>query len=129
MSVNYKLIADGDPGGELQAAFESMKAETVTSTPEVMITYRRISVMSFAAMVALEAAIKATESTNDAIHALLKTDGIDVNDAQVAGVLIGLVPTHANDIIAMGVITTPTYAGLKLGHLQNARQMRIEGRV
>lgn len=127
--VDYKRLADEDVGGDLDAAYATMAAMTVTSTPEVMITYRRISAMSFAAMVALETAIKANAATSDAIHFLLKDGGIDVNDPQVADLLDQLVPDHAAAIIGMGVVTEPKYAGFKIGHLANARQMRQDGRV
>ena len=53
-----------------------------------------------------------------------------MNDAQVSATLGAIVSTDtAAAIIAMGLVTSPKYAGLKIGHLANARQMRAEGRV
>ena len=128
--VDYKLIADNDTGGELQLTFDNMSAETVTSTPEVMLTYRRISAsVSLAASAELESAVLAAPAMPSWVNTALASDGIDVNDPQVSAVLKSLVPSHAEQITAMGIITNPKYAGLKIGHLANARQMRAEGRV
>ena len=131
MSVDYKLIADNDPAGELQSAFDSMKTETVTSTPEVMVTYRRISAsVSLAASAELEAAVLAAQAMPSWVNTALASDGIDVNDPQVSATLNNIVSADtAAAIIAMGIVTIPKYAGLKIGHLANARQMRAEGRV
>ena len=129
--VNYKLIADNDPSGDLETAFAAMGAEAVTSTPEVMVTYRRISAaVSLAASAELEAAVKAELTIPSWVDTALASDGIDVNDAQVSAVLDSLVSVAtAAAIKAMGVITDPKYKGFKIGHLANARQMREEGRV
>jgi hypothetical protein len=130
VSVNYKLIADNDPSGELETAFAAMAAETVTSTPEVMVTYRQIGeTVSLAASAELETALN--DSGNGIpswVDTALTKDGINVNDPQVADVL-GSLSSSAADITAMGVVTSPVYAGLKIGHLANARQMRMDGRV
>ena len=130
MSVDYKLIADNDPAGELQTAFDAMAAETVTSTPEFMVTYRKIGQsVSLAASAELETALKdASNGIPSWVDSVLAKDGINVNDPQVAGVLAAL-SSHAAAITAMGVVTSPKYAGLKIGHLANARQMRADGRV
>ena len=128
MSVNYKLIADNDPGGDLQTAFNSLASETIITTPETMITYRKIAArVSLTATAELETAISALPLW---VNKALQTDGIDVNDAQTAAVLSSLVSTEtASSIIALGQISTPKYQGLKLGHLQNAREMRAEGKI
>jgi hypothetical protein len=127
--IDYKQLADNDPGGELETAFASMSAETVTSTPEVMLTYRRISAgVSLAASAELEVAVNASAQMPSWVDKALSTDGIDVNDPQTAGLLAMLVPDHAAAIQAMGVVNVSKYgAGFKIGHLQNARQMRDEG--
>ena len=129
--VNYKIIADNDPGGDLETAFAAMSAETVTSAPEVMVTYRRISaVVSLAASAELEAAVKSELTIPSWVNTALASDGIDVNDVQVSAVLDTLVSAGTSaEIKAMGVITEPKYKGFKIGHLANARQMREEGRI
>jgi hypothetical protein len=131
MSVDYKLIADNDQGGELASAFNAMRAETVSATPEVMVTYRRVSAsVSLAASAELEAAVASAPSMPSWVDKALSLDGIDVNDPQTAGLLSTLVtPETAAAIIAMGVISEPKYKGLKIGHLENARQMRAEGEI
>ena len=129
--VNYKLLADNDPGGELETAFDSMSAETITSTPEVMVTYRQIGErVSLAASAELEAAVNGSASIPSWVDSVLAKDGINVNDAQVSATLGAIVSADtAAAIIAMGVVTSPKYSGLKIGHLANARQMRQAGRI
>lgn len=129
--TNYKLIADSDPGGDLETAFATMASETITEKPEVMITYRKIgAAVSLSASFELESAIKASTQIPSWVDDVLRTDGIDVNDPQVSATLGALVSAQtAADILAMGQVTKPKYQGLKLGHLQNAREMRAEGRI
>jgi len=125
MSVDYKLLADNDLGGDLDAAFATMSAETITSTPEVMVTYRRISAaVSLEASATLEAIVQGMETMPSWVDKALATDGIDVNNPQVAGLLDSIIPEFSAAIIAMGIVTTPRYAGLKIGHLANARQKK-----
>lgn len=129
--INYKSIADNDPGGDLETAFNTMADEVITETPEVMITYRKIgAAVSLTASFELEAAIKASAQIPTWVDDVLRTDGIDVNDPQVSATLGALVSAQtAADILLMGQITKPKYEGLKLGHLQNAREMRSEGKI
>lgn len=132
MSVDYKRLADDDVGGELEPAFSTMSAMTVESTPEVMVTYRRISAaVSLAASAELEIGVLSPDSNIPSwVNASLSNDGIDVNDPQVNAVLASLVSVDTSAAIsAMGVITEPKYTNFKVGHLANARQMRVEGRI
>ena len=41
--IDYKNIADNDPGGDLDVAYEAMKKETVKSYPTKMMTYLDIA--------------------------------------------------------------------------------------
>jgi hypothetical protein len=128
--VDYKKIADGDPTGPLEAAFNTMAAETVATTPEKLMTYRTIaSEVSFAASVELETGIT-TAGMPKWLDADLQTRGIDVNSPDVAALIGSIVsaPT-ATAILAAGVVSAPVYPGLALGHLQNARQQRAAGEV
>jgi len=60
MGVNYKAIADGDPGGELTAAFNTMEAETVSANPETRINYLSIANrVGFSTSTKLQTAIRA----------------------------------------------------------------------
>jgi hypothetical protein len=131
MSVNYKLIADNDPGGELETAFSLMENVTAETTPEVMLTYRRISAgVSLEASAALELAVNAAPAIPSWVDKALSTDGVDVNNTQTVGLLAALVPDHATAIQAMGTVVVPKYgSGFRVGHLQNARQMREEGSI
>lgn len=127
--TDYKGIADGDPTGDLQAAFDSMAAETVATTPEKLMTYRSIAnEVSFAASAELETSVLA--SMPAWLNANLQTGGIDVNNSQTAALLGSLVTTATADaIIAAGVINVAKYPGLKIGHLADARRQRIAGEV
>ena len=129
--IDYKQIADGDPSGDLDTAYAAMAAETINTTPEQLMTYRSIaSKVSFAASAELESAILAVPAYSGWLNTDLQARGIDVNDAQVAG-LIGTIvsaPTAAA-IVAAGIVVVPKYAGLKIGHLANARQQRAAGEV
>lgn len=128
--VNYKLLADEDVGGDLETAHATMSAMTVTSTPEIMVSYRTVGAgVSLEASASLEAAMKPVNGIPEWVNTALASDGINVNDAQVSGLLTNLVPTFSADILALGVVTSPKYKGFKIGHLANARQMRQEGRV
>jgi hypothetical protein len=131
VSVDYKLIADNDPAGELETAFAAMAAETVTSTPEVMVTYRKIGeVVGLAASAELEVALKNTDNGIPSwVNAALNGGGVNVNDPQVSDVLEALVPDNAEAITAIGVVTTAKYKSLKMRSLSKARLMRAEGRI
>jgi len=131
MSVNYKDLADNDPGGELQSAFDKMRAETITVNPEYMVTYRTIgSLVGLAESAELEIAVKAASSIPEWVNTSLASDGIDVNDAQVSATLGVLVSeATAAKITELGNVVVPRRTGLKIGHLANARQMREEGRI
>lgn len=131
MSVNYKLIADNDPGGTLEDAYTAMSAETVTTAPKVMVTYRKVAAsVNLEASAELEASVIASVDVPDWVNIALADGGINVNDPQTEGLLSTLVsPQTASAILDMGIVTDPKYPGLKIGHLSNARQMRTEGRV
>ena len=130
--VNYKLLADDDPGGDLQTAFDSMEAETVTTNPEVMLTYKGIARdvnLNTAGQLAL-----ALDSSPVWIDHAMRTDGINVNNLQVAPFLTTLIggsftQAMVDSIKSLGNVVSPKYVGLKKGHLANARQMRADGRV
>jgi predicted TIM-barrel enzyme len=125
--IDYKNIADNDPGGDLEIAFATMAAMTVSSTPEKMLTYIGVAkATSFAAAVELQASVKA--NVPEWVDSALNGDGIDVNDSQSQALLNSIVSKETADaIIASGVETNPVYPGLKVGHLANARQKRAKG--
>lgn len=132
MIIDYKLLADNDPGGDLMTAFESMQGETITTRPEVMITYRKIgAAVGLQESAELEAAVNTPgNGIPKWVDAALSTDGIDVNNQQVSAILTMLVTSEtAAAILAMGEVVTAKYPGLKPGHLQNAREMRAEGEI
>ncbi len=127
--VDYKLLADNDPGGDLQQAFDLMSIQTVDSTPEVLMTYRTIaSKVGFAESGELEAAVLGEPTLPQWLNVDLQSRGIDVNDPQVAGLLNTLVSAAtAANITAAGVIVSPKYPNMKVGHLKNARDQRNDG--
>ncbi len=131
MNIDYKALADGDVGGDVETAFSTMKAETVSTFPEVMVTYIQIGYkVSVAASKALEDALPSNVGVPKWVNSKLTTTGINVNDPQVSELLDVLVPTHAQSIKDMGKVEVPKYPYLKrTTHLTKARLMRSEGRV
>ena len=129
--VDYKLIADNDVGGDLEDAFNTMSLDSIITTPEVMVTYRRISAsVSLTVSAELQAAVLSASSIPAWVNQALAFDGININDPQVKSVLSTLVSEDsANKIIEMGVVKTPKYSNFKIGHLANARQKRAEGKI
>ena len=129
--VDYKLIADNDVGGDLEGAFNAMSLEIISTTPEVMVTYRRISAsVSLTVSAELQAAVLNATLIPAWVNQALAYDGININDPQVKSVLSTLVyEDSANRIIEMGVVKAPKYSNFKIGHLANARQKRAEGKI
>jgi hypothetical protein len=136
--VDYKLIADSDPGGDLQAAFDTMAAETVSKTPEVYVNYTNLMAVDLALAGQLSAIIKAAVDAGtlpEVVHIRLNNGGLNINNPSSGYVLQGFVEAgyltqaEKDTIMAMGVVTTKKYPGLKPGHVQNARQKRAEGIV
>ena len=128
----YKKIADSDPGGDFDAALAAMLLITEDSTPASLVTYRGIGAdVGLAASLELETAIKASASIPEWVNISLSTDGINVNDPQVAAVLTALSLTDgvADAIKAIGLITTNSFPNLKAGHLEVAREKRLSGEV
>ncbi len=130
MSVNYKRLADEDVGGELESAFGTMSVMTVETTPEVMVTYRKVGAeVGLTASAELETAMKTAEGIPDWVNIALSTDGINVNDPQVSGLLGALVPDYSDAIIALGSTTKAKYQSLQVEQLEKARKLRAEGIV
>lgn len=131
--VDYKLIADNDPGGDIETAYAAMAAETVTSTPETRLTYLSIANrVGYAAAAALYDRVIANMPAW--INQAMMQGGVDVNNPQTAGILNSLVgggftAKMMSDIINAGVESSPKYPGLKIGHLANARQKRAAGDI
>ena len=129
--IDYKKIADNDVGGELDSALSTMKllVETV-KLPEKMITYRTIAAqVNLAASAELETAIKGAETMPEWVNIALSSDGININDSQVEGVLNSLGLTDAQSIIDIGVDEVLMFPSLKAGHLEVARAKRIAGEI
>ena len=127
--IDYKFIADNDPGSDLDLAFLSMSIETSTSNPEKLMTYRSIAnEVGYAESVELE---NGTAALAKWVNADLQGRGIDINSPQTAALLnSGIVSSETSSkLLAAGVVITPKFQGLKIGHLQNARQMRAAGEI
>lgn len=133
--IDYKKIADGDPGGDLEVAFAAMAVEevVVTPAPEKLMTYRSIAnEVGFAASGELEAGVlDASNGMPQWLNIDLQSRGIDVNNPNVAGLIGALVTaTTATNILAAGVTYALVYPNLKAGHLETSRIKRLlEGEV
>lgn len=142
--VDYKAIADGDPDqthvSDLATAYQTMKAEMVNTTPLKRMSYRAV-----ANECGYDCANKLSKALNSAIgagsmpkfiEAIMNNEGLDVNDVQVVAQLDALVAspidydqTDMDKLIATGVVSVPKYTNLRMGHLQNAREKRLAGKI
>ena len=137
--IDYKLIADNDPGGDLETAFAQMQAETVTvPVPGKRQTYLSIAdEVGFTEAATLSATIAAAVQAGQLprwVDIALEGPGIDVTNAQVGPILTSLVNASltsemVNSIIATGTETQPKYAGLRIGYLADARRKRERGEI
>jgi len=111
-------------------AFNAMAAENETTNPERKLTYLQVANESTFAIAAELSAQVIENNMPNWVDAALSGEGIDVNNKQSQDMLNDICSeATANTIIALGDVLTPKYPGLKIGHLDNARQMRVEGRV
>ena len=128
--IDYKVIADADPGGDLQAAFEAMRDETVTS-------YRALSGNELRLWSAANpndySAIKVAEiafsliQTPDSLLELNRADVLLMVEGMVTGGIFS--EEGKNALLAMATVITPAYPGLNQAVLAKARDMRKEGRA
>jgi len=131
--TNYKLIADGDPGGNIDTAFASMKAETVTTSPEVRLTYLAVArSVGAGAASKLNARVLATQSPW--VDHALNNEGVDINNPQIPALLNSMVnatftQANADAVKAIGNVTQSKYPRLRQGHLEDARRLRAEGKI
>ena len=128
--IDYKNIADNDPGGDLDVAYEAMKKEAVKSYPKKMMTYLDIAnLLDLSKSKELQDAVVGIADIPEFVDHELKSGGLDVNDVKSQYMLRAIVSEDtANAIIGLGAVVTLAYPNFKIGHLSNARQMRLEGR-
>ena len=132
MSIDYKLIADEDPGGDLETAFATMSSRMVSNTKlQARYTDQDIArEIGFGKANAFldDVALQVPERVMYWIQNL----GVDLAHLDTIAVLNSLDPAPRNlaDVLALKDETVPKYGhGFKLGHLQNARQYRLDGRI
>lgn len=138
--IDYTSIANGDPGGDLQLAFESMTAETVEQAQDRKVNYVVIAnEAGFAEAGALEARIRAKIAANELpewVHDALKSGGLNINDSQLETQLLSMVDevslttAHANKILTLKTVSVAKYPQLReQSHLAKARKLRVEGKI
>lgn len=130
MSVDYKLIADEDPGGDLEEAYATMKARTVLNEKREA----RYTDQDIAREIGFALANQFLDDVEAAVPPRvmywLKTLGIDVAHLDTRAVLTNINPRNVDLVLALKDEIVPKYGiGFKLGHLQNARQYRLEGKI
>lgn len=140
MSVDYTAIADADPGGDLNSAFDTMDAETVVkSRGKYLVTQMDIAEqlgLDAAVIVrdAFEAAVAANQLPSWVVTAM-DAGGININHQGVAtkvGQMVTaseLTQAQADAFLDLGNATLSKWPGLKHGHLQNAREKRARGEI
>ena len=137
MSVDYKGIADGDPGGDLTVAFEAMRAEVITSFRSLTSSDLRKWCVAFPDDYA---GIKVASSTSVAAEIallLIKSgeDHLSMEDPNVRAMVDGLrdsdvISSVGRDaIFAMATMTEAKYPGLRMGYIQDARRKRAGGLI
>lgn len=140
MRVDYKAIADADPGGDLTTAFLAMAAETETKSRGV----HKVTQLEIANQTGMAVATRFRDGLDSAVTdglvpgwvvGALDADGIDINHPSTQGAMDGLVTAQklqqddVDAIIAMGSETVNVWPGLKEGYLQNAREKRAAGKI
>lgn len=137
--IDYKLIADNDPGGDLETAFAQMAAETVT----VALPGKRQTYLSLADDVGFTEAMTLSATIDVAVQAgklpkwvdsAMESGGIDVTNPQVEPILQSLVNASlsaevVSAILETGVETRAKYPGLRVGYLADARRKRARGEI
>ena len=132
MRPDYTKIADNDPTGDLQVAFDAMLLLTEDVTPEThLINYRLVAKdLTMAKSKTLQEAVVATAAIPDWVDtAMAGGDGININAPEVPNALtaMGLTAELKAEILALGVSTNLMFPSLKLGELQTARDKRTRG--
>lgn len=129
----YKELADNDPGGDVQAAFDAMNSETIDTTPIKRMSYADIArEVGYQESAALESVVDAAISSNGLakwVKSRLERDGIDVNDSQTQALLTSLIgATEAAKIISAGIVKEKKFPYLtSIQQLTNARYARAKG--
>ena len=132
--MDYKAIADADPGGTLESAFAVLSAATVETRPEVRLAYISIANrVGFNQASELEAAIRNAEAAGQLprwVDAAMNGEGVDINNPQTETLLRSLVSQQtADEIMAAGAVVVPQFPGLRMGHIKTARDKRASGEV
>lgn len=140
MNVDYKAIADADPGGDLTLAFETMAAATETRGRGAY----RITQLEVANQVGMAIATTFRAGLDRAVVegacpawvvSALDVGGIDINHPDTVGsmnALVGsgyLLQDDVTAIIGMGSEIVVTWPRLKEGHLDDARTKRAKGKI
>lgn len=137
--IDYKAIADADPGGDLKTAYDALKAMTV-SAPAGETKIDLVGIANrFGPATAnnVEAAIKAAISANQlggwVLHAMYG-EGLNITHKDMAAQLTalkaaGLTQDSLDKLLSLTQVQTPKFPGLLEGYLQNARQKRVRGEI
>lgn len=127
--VDYTAIADGDPGGDLEAAYATMLAETITqSRGQHPVTDLRVAgEIGLAAAEEFFTSIEAVVSSR--VIGWFRTTGVDINHPDTIATLNAINPPHKDAVLAMGNETVSKYPGLTIEHLKKARTKRAAGEI
>lgn len=130
MTIDYTLIADNDPGGDLETAYATMFAETVVNERSNAVFNDRDIAMEVGFTLAnqflddLEAAAPAR------IMRWIETIGLDLAHQDVIDAITNIAPRNLSVVLALKDETLPRYGvSFNEGHLQSARELRAVGRV
>lgn len=135
--ADYKSIADNDPGGDAQAAFEALKGMKQNSNENVMITDLSMAnrlgfTVANEILDGIQMAIDANQISSRVMR-WIETVGIDVNNsdsvAQIdALVVAGLITTdHKTALLNLG--KEFMFPGITKSDVEKARRLRSEGKA
>ena len=135
--TDYKAIADADPTGDLQAAFETMRNQTVSSyralTGNELRLWSAANPTDYSRIKSAAAADVVSEIAFSLIQtpdSLLELNRPEVLAMVAAMVAAGIVSEQGRDaLLAMARVEVPMFPGLNQALLAKARAMRAEGRV
>ena len=135
--MDYKFIADNDPGGDLQSAFNVMSTEMTDSTEKKLITDSMLAreiglVDANAVMDGIERAVSEGVLPQRVVR-WIETQGIDINFQDTRDTLLFLQQgDYITEDLRLKVLTlskVPKYQGITLADIEKARLLRAQGKV
>ena len=135
--INYTQVADADPQGDLQAAFEALRDKKTVSYRALTGNEMRLwSASNPDDYSSIKAAAASSVVAEIAFSLIATPDSLlELNRPEVLAMVEGLVAAGIvsaagkESLLQMATQATPVFAGLTQAIVLKARQMRLEGRA